>query len=280
MNDQQLDLENKGKQVKTLQIPKVQEIPVGEVSPVSLKRSPGPAIHIGLPPVMHIGPGVKTQGSVLSHSSVRQSLTSSSLGKVTGTSDQIRIDRKSNSSVTEQLPQSHSRSPVPIPLSGTKILHDSEPPQKPSVSTATNQKGRAPENDDGDSEVIVIKQEPAAFAFSKDKPRVVKEKERRYDRDIASDMNFRSQEPLSAEQLRNLQLQQQLNLHQYYQPLIQGGMSLEVLKSFNQFIDPKASLAAQLQMLQNMQPEQQQLQLHGQRLLEQDREVRCAHVSY
>lgn len=63
--------ENKAKQLQTLQVP----IPVGEVSPVSLKRSPGPAIHSGLPSVLPIiGPGIKTQGSVSSHPSIRPGL--------------------------------------------------------------------------------------------------------------------------------------------------------------------------------------------------------------
>lgn len=63
--------ENKAKQLQTLQVP----IPVGEVSPVSLKRSPGPAIHSGLPSVLSmIGPGIKTQGSVSSHPSIRPGL--------------------------------------------------------------------------------------------------------------------------------------------------------------------------------------------------------------
>jgi len=39
---------------------------------VSLKRSPGPAIHSGLPPVLPIiGPGIKTQGSASSHPGAR-----------------------------------------------------------------------------------------------------------------------------------------------------------------------------------------------------------------
>lgn len=63
--------ENKAKQLQTLQLP----IPVGEVSPVSLKRSPGPAIHSGLPSVLPIiGPGIKTQGSAASHPVVRPGL--------------------------------------------------------------------------------------------------------------------------------------------------------------------------------------------------------------
>lgn len=65
--------ENKAKQLQTLQVP----IPVGEVSPVSLKRSPGPAIHSGLPSVLPmLGPGIKTQGSVSSHPSIRSGLIS------------------------------------------------------------------------------------------------------------------------------------------------------------------------------------------------------------
>ena len=54
-----------------LQVP----IPVGEVSPVSLKRSPGPAIHSGLPSVLPIsGPGIKSQGSASTHPIIRQGL--------------------------------------------------------------------------------------------------------------------------------------------------------------------------------------------------------------
>ena len=68
-----LQLEGKTKQLQTLQVP----IPVGEVSPVSLKRSPGPAIHSGLPPVLPIiGPGIKSQGAVSSHPVVRSGLKS------------------------------------------------------------------------------------------------------------------------------------------------------------------------------------------------------------
>lgn len=63
--------ENKAKQLQMLQVP----IPVGEVSPVSLKRSPGPAIHSGLPPVLPIiGSGIKTQASMSSHPSIRPGL--------------------------------------------------------------------------------------------------------------------------------------------------------------------------------------------------------------
>ena len=66
-----LQPENKAKQLQTLPVP----IPVGEVSPVSLKRSPGPAIHSGLPPVLPIiGPGIKTQGAASSHPVVRSGL--------------------------------------------------------------------------------------------------------------------------------------------------------------------------------------------------------------
>ena len=66
--------ENKAKQLQTLQVP----IPIGEVSPVAMKRSPGPAIHSGLPQTVLpiIGPGIKTQGSTSSHPSIRPGLIS------------------------------------------------------------------------------------------------------------------------------------------------------------------------------------------------------------
>ena len=63
--------ESKTRQVNTLQVP----IPVGEVSPVLSKRSPGPAIHSGLPPVLPTtGPGIKTQGSTSAHPIIRPGL--------------------------------------------------------------------------------------------------------------------------------------------------------------------------------------------------------------
>ena len=131
-----------------------------------------------------------------------------------------------------------------------------------------------------DPDIAIVKEDPLAYGTGKDKAGVSeKERERR---DAAVELHFRSQEPMSAEQLRNLQLQQQLTLQQYYQPFIQGGMSLEMIKNLSQMaymqgmpVDPKATLAAQAQLFQSMPPEQQMqlMQIHRQMMLEQDKQV-------
>ena len=114
------------------------------------------------------------------------------------------------------------------------------------------------------------------YGTSKDKSGVEKERERRDTRDTAAELTFRGQEPMSAEQLRNLQLQQQLTLQQYYQSFMQGGMSLEMIKNINQLaymqgmpVDPKATLAAQQAQL---------MQLHREEMLEQEKQV-CGQVN-
>ena len=60
------DMALKSKHLKSVRAEKVQEIPVGEVSPVALKRSPGPAMHAGLPPVVSmLTPAIKGQSTAL-----------------------------------------------------------------------------------------------------------------------------------------------------------------------------------------------------------------------
>ncbi|XP_068740742.1 uncharacterized protein [Montipora capricornis] len=265
--------ENKAKQLQTLQVP----IPVGEVSPVSLKRSPGPAIHSGLPPVLPIiGPGIKPQGAVSSHPVVRPGVKTSAIG------EQTRSERKSETSLRAPSPYGRSKSPVSRSLAAApKPSPDRKSPQP----IALFQKSRvAEETVREETETLRIKQDPPPYSMGKGKGGIEKEREKRDQRDAAAaEVNFRSQEPMSAEQLRSLQLQQQLTLQHYYQPFLQSGMSLEMLKNLGppleymsgMPVDPKAMLAAQAQMLQTMQPEQQMqmMQLHRQLMLEQDKQA-------
>ena len=113
---------------------------------------------------------------------------------------------------------------------------------------------------------MIVKEDALPYGAGKDKTGVEKDRERKDGRDSSAELNFRSQEPMSAEQLRNLQLQQQLTLQQFYQPLMQGGMPLEMLK---------ATIAAhQAELFQHMHPEQMHLmQLHRQMMLEQEKQV-------
>ncbi|XP_067016180.1 zinc finger protein 608-like isoform X2 [Acropora muricata] len=266
-----LQLEGKTKQLQTLQVP----IPVGEVSPVSLKRSPGPAIHSGLPPVLPIiGPGIKSQGAVSSHPVVRSGSKTSGLG------EQIRTERKNETSLRVPSPYNRSKSPIALSLgSGRKASPERKSPQP----MALFQKARATEDSvREDTDTGRAKEDPLAYGRGKDKRVVEKDREKRDPRDnSAAELSFRSQEAMSAEQFRSLQLQQQLTLQPYYyQQFLQSGVPLEMLKNLGpqleympgMHVDAKAMLAAQL--CQNMQPEQQMqiMQLHRQMALEQEKQ--------
>ena len=180
--------------------------------------------------------------------------------KTSGMSDQMRSERKSDTSMRTPSPYGRSKSPVSRSLAVPKTPPDRKSPQP----VASYQKARGSEDSAReDSDVIIVKED-----LAKDKSRLEKERERRDARDSAAEQSFRSQEPMSAEQLRNLQLQQQLTLQQqYYQPpFMQGGsMPLEMVKNLGQLAylqgiaDPKAALAAQ--WMQNML--KQEKQLHG-----------------
>lgn len=171
--------------------------------------------------------------------------------KTSGMSDQMRSERKSDTSMRTPSPYGRSKSPVSRSLAVPKTPPDRKSPQP----VASYQKARGSEDSAReDSDVIIVKED-----LAKDKSRLEKERERRDARDSAAEQSFRSQEPMSAEQLRNLQLQQQLTLQQqYYQPpFMQGGsMPLEMVKNLGQLAylqgiaDPKAALAAQwMQMM-------------------------------
>lgn len=165
--------------------------------------------------------------------------------KTSGMSDQMRSERKSDTSMRTPSPYGRSKSPVSRSLAVPKTPPDRKSPQP----VASYQKARGSEDSARqDSDVIIVKED-----LAKDKSRLEKERERRDARDSAAEQSFRSQEPMSAEQFRNLQLQQQLTLQQqYFQPFMQGGsMPLEMVKNLGQLAylqgiaDPKAALAAQ-----------------------------------
>ena len=204
--------------------------------------------------------------------------------KASGMNEPIRSERKNETLFREASAYATSKSPVPHPLALSKPSTEGNSPQQSAAGTALWQKARASDDSSrDDSEVVIVKEEPLTSSSSKDKAVAEKERERRDIRDTTADLSYRTQEPISAEQLRNLQFQQQLTLQQYYQPFMQaGGMPMEMLKSLSQLaymqdipVDPKATFAAQAQLLQNMQPEQQMqlMQLHRQMMLEQEKKV-------
>ena len=207
--------------------------------------------------------------------------------KATGMNEPIRSERKNETLLREASAYATSKSPVPHPVALSKPSSEGNGPQQSVAGTALYQKARASDDSSrDDSEVVIVKEEPLTSSSSRDKVVAEKERERRDIRDTAADLSYRSsQEPISAEQLRNLQFQQQLALQPYYQPFMQGGgMSMEMLKSLSQLaymqgipVDPKATFAAQAQLFQNMQPEQQMhlMQLHRQMMLEQEKKVCC-----
>ena len=174
----------------------------------------------------------------------------------------IRGERKNETLLREASAYATSKSPAPHPSAMSKPSPEGNSPQQSATGTALHQKSRAPDDSSrDDSEVVIVKEEPLTYSSSKDKAVTEKERERRDIRDLTADMSYRTQERISAEQLRNLQFQQQLTLQQYYQPFMQaGGMSM-------------APFAAQAQLFQNMQPEQL-MQLHRQ-MLEQEKKVNC-----
>lgn len=193
----------------------------------------------------------------------------------------IRTERKNETLLREPSPYATSKSPVPRALTVPKPSAEGKSPQQQAPGTGSYQKTKASDNSSReDSEVIIVKEEPLTHGPPKDKPQ---DRERRDVRDAGAELNYGSQEPISARQLQNLQLQQQLTLQQFYQPYMQaGGMSLEMMKSQLAYmqgmpVDPKAAAAAQAQLFQNMPPEQQMqlLQLHRQMMLEQDKKVCC-----
>ena len=177
--------------------------------------------------------------------------------KTSGMSDQMRSERKSDTSMRTPSPYGRSKSPVSRSLAVPKTPPDRKSPQP----VASYQKARGSEDSARqDSDVIIVKED-----LAKDKSRLEKERERRDARDSAAEQSFRSQEPMSAEQLRNLQLQQQLTLQQqYYQPFMQGGSIPEMVKNLGQLAylqgiaDPKAAFAAQWQIIL-----EQEKQVHG-----------------
>ena len=171
----------------------------------------------------------------------------------------IRSERKNETLLREASAHATSKSPAPHPLAMSKPSSEGNSPQQSATGTALHQKSRA--SDDSirdDSEVVIVKEEPLTYSSSKDKAVTEKERERRDIRDPTADITYRTQERISAEQLRNLQFQQQLTLQQYYMQA--GGMSM-------------ATFAAQAQLFQNMQPEQL-MQLRRQ-MLEQEKKVNC-----
>ena len=188
--------------------------------------------------------------------------------------EQVRSERKSESSLRAPSPYGRSKSPVPRSLAAPKPSPECKSPQPMALYHKARPSGESVRED---SDVTIVKEDHLTYGAGKDKPGVVEtERERRDVRAAATaELNFRSQEPMSAEQLRNLQLQQQMTL-QYYQPFMQGSMSLEMVKNLHVSqlaylqgmpVDPK--------LLQKMQPEQQMqfMQLQRQMMLEQEKQV-------
>lgn len=172
-------------------------------------------------------------------------------------------------------PYNRSKSPIALSLgSGRKPSPERKSPQP----IALFQKARATEESiRDDTDTGRGKEDPLAYGRGKDKRVVEKDREKRDSRDnSAAELSFLSQEAMSADQFRSLQLQQQLTLQHYYQQVLQGGVPLEMLKNLGpqleyipgMHVDPKAMLAAQAQLYQNMQPE-----LHRQMTLEQEKQV-------
>ena len=157
-------------------------------------------------------------------------------------------------------PYGRSKSPVSRPVAIPKPL----PERKSPTPTASLQKSRAAdESVREDSGVTIVKEEPLTYGTAKDKGGSEKDRERRDARDVsAAELNFRSQEHMSAEQLRSLQLQQQLTLQQYYHHHLSQLVYMQGMP-----IDAK--------VFQNMQPDQQMqmMQLQRQMMLEQDKHV-------
>ncbi|XP_058947351.2 trichohyalin-like [Pocillopora verrucosa] len=150
----------------------------------------------------------------------------------------------------EPSPYSVSKSPIPRSLSTTKPSPEGKSPQQLASGAGSHLKMmRAPDDSSQeDSEIVIVKEDPVAFGSSKDKMLLTeKERGRRDIRDSATELNFRSQEHLSAEQLRKYQYHQQM-LHFYL--------------AYNS--------AAQAQLLSNMPPEQQML--YQQMLFEQEKQ--------
>ena len=169
-------------------------------------------------------------------------------------SDQMRSERKSDTSMRTPSPYGRSKSPVSRSLAVPKTPPDRKSPQP----VASYLKARGSEDSAReDSDVIIVKED-----LAKDKSRLEKERERR---DARDEQSFRSQEPMSAEQLRNLQLQQQLTLQQqYYQPFMQGGsMPLEMVKNLGQlaYLQGIADPALAARWMQIML--EQEKQVHG-----------------
>ena len=183
----------------------------------------------------------------------------------------MKSERKTETVLREPSPYAMSKSPVPRSLTIAKPSPEGKSPQQLASSAASHPKTRASDDSSReDSEIVVVKEDPVAYGSSKDKlPVAEKERGRRDIRETAAELNFRSHESLSAEQLRNLQFQQQM-LQQYYQPFMQAGgaMPLEMLKNPSQLaymqgmpVDPKAALAAQAQLFQNMMMLEQEKQV-------------------
>ena len=171
--------------------------------------------------------------------------------KASGVNEPMKNERKTEAVLREPSPYSVSKSPIPRSLSTTKPSLEGKSPQQLASGAGSHLKMmRAPDDSSQeDSEIVIVKEDPVAFGSSKDKMLLTeKERGRRDIRDSATELNFRSQEHLSAEQLRKYQYHQQM-LHFYL--------------AYNS--------AAQAQLLSNMPPEQQML--YQQMLFEQEKQV-------
>ena len=175
-----------------------------------------------------------------------------------------------------------------------KSLANSSAPQvtaatKEGGTSTVHHKATAPPTESPDVEVrsedsdVVIVKEDAGPLVPKDRVKAERERVRDRERESNSEVYKSHQENLSADQLRNLQLQQQLQIQQLYQAqLVQGGIPLEMGHlAYLQGIpfDPQAmAAAAQAQLLS---PEQLQL-LEQQRrmIMTSEQEVGQALGSY
>ena len=169
--------------------------------------------------------------------------------KASGVNEPMKNERKTEAVLREPSPYSVSKSPIPRSLSTTKPSPEGKSPQQLASGAGSHLKMmRAPDDSSQeDSEIVIVKEDPVAFGSSKDKMLLTeKERGRRDIRDSATELNFRSQEHLSAEQWRKYQYQM-LHFYLAYNP------------------------AAQAQLLSNMPPEQQMP--YQQMLFEQEKQV-------
>lgn len=160
----------------------------------------------------------------------------------------MKSERKTETVLREPSPSPYtvSKSPIPRSLTTVKPSPEGKGPQQLASSAGSHLKMTRASDEGGqeDSEIVIVKEDSVAYSSPKDKMLLTeKERGRRDIRDSTAEVNFRSHEHLSAEQLRKY--------HQYEQQVLQF-----------------------YQLIANMPPEQQQQILYQQMLFEQEKQVR------